>query len=487
MAIKTKILKLLNTVLLVRDMPAGGNGSTALTAAVAAGATALTVGAITNFSAGDTIRIGQGEEMELGVISGAPAGSNITLADPLSYAHVIGEPVVEQVAYDLGDVSDSGVALAFSGQSTDIPVSTRRLSFSTVLGFLDMIADFGLPTLTMENLAFALGIPLTRISGAGTFNSPFAMTTDGNQFATEVNMSLIAIGTRMDGSTTRVELWGVDMDYTNLSFRLSRGAATTIPARAMASAGGVMTDNASAYVANLTKKAGKGKVFDYLSEVGLFIDTGAGVNSTSSGANAADQNVLNVVSGTGITAGMWLRVGTGDTIEFHRVTSVAVNAITLADNLFRAIPAGTVVFQQTLTPFAGLTPDGVTIAFGGAIDKINVATRRLTVGMKPGSARVLLSFALQDISLVNFAYALGISQASIVGGRLPLNNSIGTSTDIAGVYIKGVTKDGFTNWIIGWGCSEMVTNVAAALSNRGVASVPLALEPASGLQFMQHA
>jgi hypothetical protein len=68
-----------------------------------------------------------------------------------------------------------------------------------------------------------------------------------------------------------------------------------------------------------------------------------------------------------------------------------------------------------------------------------------------------------------------------------LNNSIGTSTDIAGVYIKGVTKDGMTNWINGWGCSEMVTNVAAALSNRGVASVPLALEPASGLQFMQHA
>jgi hypothetical protein len=486
MAIKTKILKLLNTVMLVRDTPAGG-GNTTLTSGVAAGATALTVAAITNFASGDTIRIGQGEEMELGVISGAPAGNNITLADPLSYAHVAAEPVVEHTAYDLGDVSDGGVALNFAGQSTDIPVATRRLSFSTVLGFLDMLADFGLPTLTMENLAFALGIPLTNISGAGTFNSPFAMTTDGNQFATEVNMSLIAIGTRMDGSTTRIELWGVDMDYTNLSFKLSRGQATTIPARAMASAGGVMTDNASAYVANITKKAGKGKVFDYLSEVGLLVDTTASpVNSTSSGVNAAGQPVINVVSGTGFTNGMWVRIGTGDTIEFHRVTSVAVNAVTLADNLFRAIPAGTVVFQQTLVPFAGLTPDGVTVAFGGAIEKINVATRRLTVGMKPGLARVLLSFALQDISLVNFAYALGISQASIVGGRLPLNNSIGTSTDVQGVYIKGVTKDGFTNWILGWGCSEMVTNVAAVLSNRGVASVPLALEPASGLQFMQH-
>jgi hypothetical protein len=487
MAIKTKILKLLNTVLMVRDAPAGA-GNTTMTAAVAAGATALTVTAITNFSSGDTIRIGQGEEMELAVISGAPAGNNITVADPLSYAHIIGEPVVEQVAYDLGDVSEGGVSVSFAGQSTDIPVATRRLSFSTVLGFLDMLADFGLPTLTMENLAFALGIPLTRITGSGTFNAPFAMTTDGNQFATEVNMSLIAIGTRMDGTTTRVELWGVDMDYTNLSFSLSRGQATTIPARAMASAGGVMTDNASAYVANLTKKASKGKVFDYLSEVGLFIDeVTAPVNSTSSGVNAADQAVINVASGTGFVNGMWVRIGTGDTIEFHRVTSVAVNAITLADNLFRAIPAGAVVFQQRLVPFAGLTPAGVALAFGGAIEKINVATRRLSVGMKPGQARVLLSFALQDISLVNFAYALGIAQSAIVGGRLPLNNSIGTSTDVQGVYIKGVTKDGMTNWINGWGCSEMVTNVAAALSNRGVASVPLALQPASGLQFMQHA
>jgi hypothetical protein len=487
MAIKTKILKLLNTVLMVRDAT-GTFGSTALTAAAAAGASSLTVAAITNFSAGETIRVGQGEEMELAVISGAPAGNTITLADPLSYSHIIGEPVVEQVAYDLGDVAESGVTASFAGASTDIPVATRRLSFSTVLGFLDMLADFGLPTITMENLAFALGIPLTRITGAGTFNSPFAMTTDGNQFATEVNMSLIAIGTRMDGTTTRVELWGVDMDYTNLSFTLSRGTAVTIPARAMASAGGVMTDNASAYVANLTKKANKGKVFDYLSEVGLFIDeTTAPVNSTASGTNNADQAVLNVVSGTGFTNGMWIRIGTGDTIEFHRVTSVAVNAITLADNLFRAIPAGTVVFQQRLVPFAGLTPAGVSVAFGGAIEKINVATRRLTVGMKPGAARVLLSFALQDISLVNFAYALGIAQSAIVGGRLPLNNSIGTSTDIQGVYIKGVTKDGFTNWINGWGCSEMVTNVATALSNRGVSSVPLALQPASGLQFMQHA
>lgn len=484
MPTKNKIIKQLNTVLLLRDKAASGLVTTT-SGATAAGVSSLPVAGVVNAAVGDAVRVGSGDTLEVGIITNAV--SPLTFADPLTYAHAAGEPVVSQTAYDLGDVSDSGITITTAGQATYIPVSTRRLNFATLDGYLDMRAEFSLPTASLYNLAFATGTPLSAITGNGATITPFAFNTDGNIFGTELNQSLIAIGTRMDGTTVRIEMWNVDFDYTAYTMRLARGVVASTPFRAIASAGGVITDNASAYAKATTFRPSKGKVFDYLQEVGIFVDeTTAPITTTSTGTANAGQPVLTIAAGAP-TAGMWFRVGAvgSDTVEYHRVSSFATLNITFVDNLLRAIPAGTPVVQQKLVPLSGITEQGVTFAIGGSVDMLRSAVARLAVGMKPGDASPVVSLALMDISLSNFAYAMGIPQAAIVGGRLPMNTNVATSS-IDGFYVRGILQSGEQAWITCWGCEQDVSSIATAIAARGVASIPLSLRPASGVGFLQH-
>jgi hypothetical protein len=486
MPTKNKIIKQLNTVLLLRDTGAGG-GNTTVGTATAAGATTIPVASLTNFAIGDTIRVGSGDTLELAVLTGVT--TNLTTADPLTYAHAVGEPVVEQNAYDLGDVSEGGVTVTMAGGATQVPVSTRRLNFATLDGYLDMRAEFMLPTASLHNLAFATGTPLTEISGNGATVTPWAIVTDGTNFDTEINQSLVIIGTRMDGTTVRIELWNVDMDYTAYTMRLARGVNATTPFRAIASAGGVMTDNASAYVKNISVRPTKGKVFDFLQEVGIFMDETAGTPlSTTVGTQANNgQSTVLVVSGTGAAIGQWYRFGAigSDQVEYHRLGNVVTTTFTLVDRLLRTMPIGTPVVQQKLVPLSGIDENGVTFAIGGTVEMLHSAVSRLAVGMKPGDAAPTVSLGLMDISLSNYAYAVGIPQSAIVGGRLPLNTNIGT-TSIDGFYIRGLLQSGEQSWITCWGCEQDISNVGVALAARGRAIIPLTLRPASGVSFLQH-
>lgn len=485
MPTKNKVIKQLNTVLLLRDKVAGGGSGTVLTA-VAAGVTSVPIATPANFAVGDAVRIGSGDTLEIGVITSA-AVSPMLFADPLTYPHAVGEPVVAQTAYDLGDVSDSGVTITTAGNATYVPVSTRRLNFATLDGYLEMRAEFSLPTASLYNLLFATGSPLSRLTGNGATITPFAFNTDGTQFATELNQSLIAIGTRMDGTPIRIELWNVDLDYTAYTARLARGVVATTPFRAIASAGGIITDNASAYAKATTFRPSKAKVFDYLQEVGIFMDeTTAPITTTTTAIAAADQPVVAITAGAP-TAGMWFRVGVAgsDTVEYHRVSSLASLNVTFVDNLLRAQPAGTAIVQQKLVPLSGITEQGVTFSIGGSVDMLRSAVSRLSVGMKPGDASPSVSMTLMDISLVNFAYAMGIPQAAIVGGRLPMNVNVATSS-IDGLYIRGILQSGEQSWITCWGCEQDVSSVATALAARGVAAIPLTVRPASGIGFLQH-
>src|SRR4051812_43442798 len=109
---KNKVLKQLTTVLMVRDGVGGGFGSTTVGAAgVAPGANLVPVAATTNFAVGDTVRIGSGDNMELGTVAVVNAGVSLQMVDNLTYAHILAEAVVEQVAYDLGDIADGGVTV----------------------------------------------------------------------------------------------------------------------------------------------------------------------------------------------------------------------------------------------------------------------------------------------------------------------------------------------------------------------------------------
>ena len=484
MPTKNKVIKQLNTVLLLRDKAASGLVTTA-TSATAAGVTSVPVTGVVNAVAGDTVRIGSGDQLEIGVITNVI--SPLTFADPLTYPHAIGDPVVSQTAYDLGDVSDSGATITVAGNATYIPVSTRRLNFATLDGYLEMRAEFSLPTASLYNLLFATGTPLGQLTGNGATITPFAFNTDGTQFATELNQSLIAIGTRMDGTTVRIEMWNVDLDYTAYTMRLARGVVATTPFRAIASGGGVITDNASAYVKSVAFRPTKLKVFDYLQEVGIFVDdTVAPINTPLTAIAAAGQPVVAITAGVPV-AGQWFRVGAvgSDQVEYHRVSSIAALNVTFVDNLLRAQPVGTVIVSQKLVPLSGITEQGVTFAIGGSVDILKSAVSRLSVGMKPGDASPSVALTLMDISLVNFAYALGIPQSAIVGGRLPLNVNIATSS-IDGFYIRGILQSGEQSWITCWGCEQDVSSVATSIAARGVAAIPLTLRPASGVGFLQH-
>jgi hypothetical protein len=487
MPAKAKILKQLSTVYLVRDLGAGGGSTTINGAGAAKGQAVVPVAATANLTAGDTVRIGAGEELELGVISSVSAGVSITLADNLTYDHAVGEAVVEQVAYDLGDVTDGGVTTNAAAQTTDVATANRRLVYTVLNGNVDLTAEFALPGFTPFALAVACGLPLSAISGTGTASAPLSLATDGSDFGAEQNQSLIVIGLTQDGSAVRVELWGVDFDYTGISVQLRRGQLASVPVKAVAAAGGVVTTNASAYVANTSQRPGKGKVFDALAEVGLFADATTGPLATTSTAPvAAGATVVPFTAVTNLVAGDWVKVASGETVEFHRVESIATLNVTFKTKLLRAQASGVALVRQQLVSFGGVHEDGATLSVGGSVEPIRLANKRMSAGLKLGSATTALAFGVVDLTLANFARALGIPQSAIASNRLPIGANIGTAT-VEGLYVRGVQQDGATVWVNVWGCAQDVSAFALALAQTGVARLPISLKPSSGLHLLQHA
>lgn len=481
---KNKVLKQLNTVLMVRDGVGGGFGNTTNNVIALKGQAVFLTAVTTNFAVGDTVRVGSGDNMELGTISAVGAGASLTMVDNLTYDHPIGEACVEQVAYDLGDIAEGGVTVNASAQTTDVHVATKRLAYTILNGYTDLTAQFALPGVTLQNIAIALGIPLANVKGTGAGATPFSLPTDGNDFDQEQNQSLVAVGVTMDGSIVRVELWGIDVDYTGFQLALKRGNLASVPVKVQAAAGGVITSVASAYVANTTIRAVKGKVFDALTDVGLFVDTGTATTSTPA-INAGD-TALTVGASAGIVVDDWVRIDTGDVVEFHRVGVVPDGThITLKTPVFRAHAAAVAIVKVLATPLGTVHEDGVQVAVSGSVDVIRDATKRISVGVKPGAAVINLSYGLLDFSLAVLARTLGIPAAQIVANRLPINSNIGTDI-VQGAYSKGVLQSGETQWVNLWGCSQDVSGFAAQLNNTGISQLPIKFRP-NTIHFIQHA
>jgi hypothetical protein len=472
---KTKVIKQLNTVLILSD-GTGAVGNTTSTAAVAAAATVIPVAATTNFAIGDTIRVDSGELVELAVVSVVTAGVSLTVSDPLTFAHASGVAVVEQFAYDIGDV-EGGVTVRGAAQTSDVLVATRRMAYTILNGYTDLSIEFGSPVVTLGMLAFALGIPLTNVLGAGTTADPFSLVTDGNDFTSEANMSIVAIGVTMDGVPLRVELWGVDMDPSGFSLAMKTGTHAATPMKGVAAAGGVVTTNASAYVANTSQKAVKGKTFDLIQDMGMFIDSGT-TTTTSAILNIGDKTNFAVVASAGFAIADWVRIDTGDSVEFHQVDAIPDGThLSIRSRIKFAHASGVAVTKQTLTSFGNIAEDGATLSISGSSTPIRSATRRLSLGVKPGSAAMNMAAAVIDHSLSNIARALGIPQASIVGARLPIDGTkIGTDV-VNGVYFRGVTQDGWKLWVNLWSTSQDLSGFLLALNNTGVQTLPIAYRP----------
>lgn len=236
---KSELWSHLTQVLAIRDQTSSP-GNTTLSAAAAAGATSLTVNAITNFAVGEPIRVGRGEEQEYVRIHGstAPTGSTITLeaSTPLRYAHAIGDPVYECVATDVGHIEDGGVTLDLNGTVEDVNSAIQRMLFGQLTGFLDIAFSFGLLGFNVENLAFALGMLESRVLGTGGPTAPRTLTVDFSR-ALEVNdIALQFLGATKEGKTVRITAMACELDP-SIKFTYARGSKLAIPVKGNSTGG----------------------------------------------------------------------------------------------------------------------------------------------------------------------------------------------------------------------------------------------------------
>lgn len=489
MAAKPTMVKQQASVFAIRDKPSGG--VTTLNAAAAAGATSIS--AVSNpstaFASGKIIRIGEGEEMEIQRISGAVTGAGpftFPTADGLIYPHVAGEAVVEEEVYDMGDVMDGGVSINLSGESTDVTVATRRLVYQTLNGYVNANIEFDLPGFSLYNYVFASGMLLSRVHGAGTNASPFSVTTDGSEFGEVGNQSFVSISTLFNGTNLREELWGCDT-LPNLSFQLNRGVPVPVKVRAVSAAGGIATSVAHSYTPITTFRAGKGKMWDKVDEIGFFEDVGT--PTTLNGAVAAGVNSIIVTnaSAAGIVADSWIRLNpVGEFAEYHWVQAVSTNTLTLRTYTYRAQANGISVTRQVQTKFGGVSRDGFSINVTGNAEPLGVVTSRFDVGVRAGTVQLSANINITDISLSNLARVCGIPQSQIVANRLPITSANFGSVSIDGVYCRGTLKDGSNAWVVLAGCSQDLSAVAKTVAATGQTTVPLTVKPASNVLMFQY-
>jgi hypothetical protein len=484
MAAKSKFIRRLRSAYLALDKT-GTAANTTLSANAAAGATSFTITSATNLAIGDAIRVGEGETCELVHVSNLVT-TTVTPSKPLRHAHLSGEAVVEQTVFDLGDVEQQGATVSVNGETSDLLVATKRLAFAILNGYVDLRAEFSLPTLSLYSFAIATGMPLSSVSGSKTTAAPLHLTTDGNEFGSVQNATLVLSAVLMDNSIVTHEIFGGDADYSAVSVPFVRGQPATLACRFTASAGGRAYTGAPPYTVDTSIRPSKGDVFSGLSEVGFFGDLGGGASTTVATATAAaGQSVVELASTTGIGQGDVLRFGSGDTVEYHAVESIASPNVTLRTKLFRDQVVGTAVVEQERLTFGGVAPGGVTLTTGGSVESLRVATSPLTVGTRPGNALVTLALSLQDVTLANVARALGIPQSDISGGLMNIGENVNTSP-LESLYLRGINQSGDTVEVQAWGCSQQIA-YALRKASTGEMAFPITVRPGSALQMQQAA
>ncbi|ODS99809.1 MAG: hypothetical protein ABS52_19560 [Gemmatimonadetes bacterium SCN 70-22] len=488
-SVKGKVYQRNSQLLIHRDKASGG--VTTLNAAVAAGVNSIDLVANpgTAFAIGKTIRVGDGNEMELNRITGITGAGpfTATLAYNTTHAHAAGDAVVEMVSYDFGDIEAAGFSVTVDGESQDVLVSTKRLPYTILDGYKDLGGSFALPNVSIDNFPLAFGMLGSVVSGAGTVADPKGFATDGNQFAADPNVGITVIGVLMDGTVTYTELWGVDADYTGMSLALVRGQLASIPVKVLAAAGGVTGTGAPGYTVDASLRPTKNKVLTAITEVGIFSASGTLSTTVATAAAAAGQKTVECAAVTGATPGDLVKIGTGDQAEWHEIDSVSAPNLVLRTPLFRTQPVGTPVVEAGRVSFAGVSQEGVKLDVGGSVDKIRTAISATSIGSRPGSAVMTLSFATIDITLSQLAYALGISQASIVANRLPMTGALVGRSPVDGAYLKGLCADGSTFEIRAWACAQSITQFVLQLTNQGtIPQAPFTLRPTSGLQVLNY-
>lgn len=483
MAIKDTFIRRPTQLVAFRDATGGTPLNTTATTALAAGATTIVLASGTNAKVGPA-RVNDGEDIERIDITNV-AGATITLARPLRRAHAAGVMVVEQVAEDLGDV-DGDVTLTMSRESTDQFSAMRFLAFGTLIG--NASASFAARILgtTVENFAFACGIPRTSIVGTGaSLANVKTFTTDFSTVDSVNNLSLAVVSARQNGTPTVFEFWGVNMDYTQVSMQLGRAQNGAVPMRAALIGAAAQFDAAPVFTAVQTFRATKGKLFKELTAVGIVQDAAVAATSVATAA-AAGATTLLVVDATNIVANDWIIIGVEDQLEVHWVLSKATNTLTLRTPLLRAQAVGVRVIKSARTPFGAVAQGGLTFNVGGTTTPLIVENRILPVGMQPGNVQAAATFGVHDLNIQAVARALGIPQSAISAGGVLLSDAL-LSAGIQAIYLEGVTQDNTVCILTLWGCTQDLGNFSLVIGGTNPAQLPYSVKPTSGVQFVQYA
>lgn len=229
---KKELWRHLSTVNLVKDST-GTFGSTTLAAAPSIGATSISCAANTNFSNGDLIRYGSGDNWEYNEINGSITGAgpySFPVKYPVALTHASGEAVVEQTKTPLGHIVDGGVTVAFEGDDNAVNSATRRLVLGYLTGHIGITASFGVLGMNAENWMAAMGSidTSTNITGSGTPSAPYRGVIDATKAKEIFDIGLFFDGTRKDAGIVDVQLWGVEFNPTAVQSVMGRGAAAGI-------------------------------------------------------------------------------------------------------------------------------------------------------------------------------------------------------------------------------------------------------------------
>ena len=484
MSAKSKLLRRLSAIYAARDK--AGATATSVATAKAAGISSFDVVSATGLAVGQSIRIDDGENVERGEIS-TLVGTTVGLVKPLERDHAAGFAVITQTVYDLGDVKGQ-VGSTGTLEQTDVLSAMRRLKFQIIQGYQTEPVETAVYGVTPENLVFALGAPLTAVTGTGaSVDAPKVFQTAFDDIDSENNVCIILKYVTQDGTTRVREWWGCAVDYSSYSVQLAIGQDGAVPLKFTCYGAMVDGDYTPTFTADTSKKAAKGKVFDKLTSVGIWA-AGGGDTTVSVDAAAGDSSVT-VASAAGLTAGDYIAFGSDDTLEINYIPTGGItgSVVTLAWPLLRAQATGVAVQIVTQTTFAAIGKDGVKLNIGGQTTPIQSGLRRLPLGMQAGNVDVALQMSLVEMSSSAFAYSRGIPQANVTNNRILLTEELATAT-ILGVFAKGLNKDGGTVLINALGPSQDVASVATQFgSDPNAATTPFNVKPSSGIQIVTYA
>ena len=196
--------------------------NTTLSATEAVGQTELSVVAVANGVAGDYVRVGNDGNIEVAQIEATAAGPAFIMKSSIAYAHSSGGLVKELTRTDLGDLSDDGMSVEVVGDRERIDLATQRHYGAYNMRHTDYRVTVNLENLSPENMAMAVGVPDSNVTGAGTTADPSVTDWTPDNIDSKDPISFWGRGALGNGEVVEVQFWDCRIDPSK-TVQLARG------------------------------------------------------------------------------------------------------------------------------------------------------------------------------------------------------------------------------------------------------------------------